>query len=64
VGAGTGGFEPKGLRPPPGLRQCVQPRTEFMGLDEIGTARTLREHRKVTDAPRGETRQSAREDHG
>jgi hypothetical protein len=23
-----------------------------MGLDEVGTARTLREHRKVTDALR------------
>ena len=25
--------------------------SRLMGLDEVGTARTLREHRKVTDAP-------------
>ena len=26
--------------------------SRLMGLDEVGTARTLREHRKVTDALR------------
>src|ERR1700722_6785989 len=38
--------------------------SRLMGLDEVGTARTLREHRKVTRCPRGETRGSPREDHG
>jgi len=38
--------------------------SRLMGLDEVGTAHTLREHRKVTDALVAKTRGPPREDHG
>jgi class 3 adenylate cyclase len=38
--------------------------SRLMGLDEVGTARTLREHRKVTDALVVKHGGSPREDHG
>jgi class 3 adenylate cyclase len=33
-----------------GYSCCRRGYSRLMGLDEVGTARTLREHRKVTDA--------------
>ena len=37
--------------------------SRLMGLDEVGTARTLREHRKVTDALVAKQRGTPRKDH-
>ena len=38
--------------------------SRLMGVDEVGTARTLREHRKVTDALVERHGGAAREKHG